>query len=92
MNKSNSMANYHEQATSSHPGAFNELLDAYESIGESLPLLTQYQTLFQAKPHAVRNLWLIYEDLLKFHHIILRYFQQPRRSLSPTYISMHVSF
>lgn len=69
------------QATSSHPGAFNELLDAYESIGESLPLLTQYQTLFQAKPHAVRNLWLIYEDLLKFHHIILRYFQQPQWQL-----------
>ncbi|UKZ69787.1 uncharacterized protein TrAtP1_010791 [Trichoderma atroviride] len=65
------------QATSADPEAFNELLDTYKGIGESLPLLTQYQTLFQAKPHMVQNLWLIYDDVLAFHSIIFRYFQQP---------------
>lgn len=65
------------QVTSTYNAAFNELLDTYEHIGEKLPLLLRYQDLFRSKPHMVRILALIYEDILKFHRITLRYFQQP---------------
>ncbi|KAK6082031.1 zinc finger protein [Seiridium cupressi] len=66
------------QTTSVSDVAFNEFLDAYRRMGENLPLLLQYQDLFRAKPHMVRVLALIYEDVLKFQRIILRYFQQPQ--------------
>ncbi|KAF2492653.1 hypothetical protein BU16DRAFT_551492 [Lophium mytilinum] len=62
---------------SAYADAFTELLDTYEHIGESLPLLLQYQDLFHSKPHMVRVLSLMYEDILKFHRIALSYFQQP---------------
>ncbi|KAI0157994.1 putative zinc finger protein [Hypoxylon sp. FL1284] len=61
--------------------AFCELLNAYECIGEALPLLLQYRDLFRAQPHMVRVLALIYDDVLKFQRIILRYFQQPHYSV-----------
>jgi hypothetical protein len=57
--------------------AFTALLDVYEHIGETLPLLLQYQNLFRAEPHMVTVLSLIYEDILKFHRLALRYFQLP---------------
>ncbi|KAI1355972.1 putative zinc finger protein [Xylaria sp. FL0043] len=56
--------------------AFCELLSAYESMGQSLPLPMQYQE-FNA-PHIVRILSHMYEDILKFQRILLRYFQQPQ--------------
>ncbi|KAI1736472.1 putative zinc finger protein [Xylaria scruposa] len=66
------------QATSALDDAFSELLDAYGNIGQNLPLLLQYQDVFHTTPHMVRVLSLIYEDILKFQRIILRYFQQPQ--------------
>lgn len=54
------------------------MLDTYERIGEILPLLSQYEELFRRRPHMGRVLSLMYEDILKFHRIALRYFQQPR--------------
>lgn len=66
------------QTTSVDPAAFDELLKAYVRIGESLPLLTQYQELFRAKPQMVTILSDMYKEMLKFHHIVLRYFQIPR--------------
>ncbi|KAF2807330.1 putative zinc finger protein [Mytilinidion resinicola] len=65
------------QVASAYAEAFTELLDTYENIGESLPLLLQYQDLFHSKPHMVQVLSLMYEDILKFHRIALAYFQQP---------------
>ncbi|KAL7933255.1 hypothetical protein V8C35DRAFT_305329 [Trichoderma chlorosporum] len=61
-------------ATTAHAKAFDELLNAYEGIGKSLPLLTQYPALFQDNSHMVRILSLIYKEILAFHHILLRYF------------------
>ncbi|KAF1995032.1 hypothetical protein P154DRAFT_548731 [Amniculicola lignicola CBS 123094] len=57
--------------------AFEELLQTYERIGDLIPLLLQYEQLFRKHPHMVRILVLMYEDILSFHHIALRYFQQP---------------
>ncbi|KAK8068838.1 hypothetical protein PG994_005454 [Apiospora phragmitis] len=65
------------QATSEHGEAFRELLSAYACIGEALPRLLQYQDLFRTEPHMVQVLALLYEDVLMFQRIILRYFQQP---------------
>ncbi|KAI1121431.1 putative zinc finger protein [Nemania abortiva] len=68
------------QATSEVSSAFCELLNAYKDMGESLPLLSQYQDLFHAEPHLILVLSQMYEDILKFHRIILRYFQRSRHS------------
>lgn len=70
------------QATSEHCEAFRELLSAYACIGDALPQLLQYQDLFRTEPHMVEVLALLYEDVLKFQRIILRYFQQPRQPRS----------
>ncbi|KAF2102281.1 hypothetical protein NA57DRAFT_35425 [Rhizodiscina lignyota] len=66
-----------KKVASSHVEAFTELLDAYEQIGENLPLLSQYQDLFKTNSHMVAVLPLMYEDILKFHKDALHYFEQP---------------
>jgi hypothetical protein len=48
----------------------------YQAIGEQLPLLAQYQSLFQANPYMRRVLDLIYWDILEFHTKALKYFKQ----------------
>lgn len=48
-------------------------------MGESFPLLAQYEDLFYTIPHTVLVLPHICEDILKFHRILLRYFQRPRQ-------------
>lgn len=70
--------NTREKIASTYADAFKELLDTYEHIGENLPLLLQYENLFHSKPYMLGVLSLMYEDILKFHHIALKYFQQPR--------------
>jgi tetratricopeptide (TPR) repeat protein len=72
------------QVASSYQKAFQELVNTYESIGESLPLLFQYQELFRTKPHMISVLSLIYEDILNFHRLAMKYFQK-RRMHSPSY-------
>lgn len=66
--------------TSAFSEAFNELLDAYQRIGENLPLLLQYQNLFQTDPKIGKILVFMYEDILEFHRRALNYFQKPSRS------------
>jgi hypothetical protein len=68
------------------------LLDAYQQIGESLPLLSQYQAFFQRNPNMRKVLALIYNDVLEFHKKALKYFRQrsklikkPRLVTQPKY-------
>ncbi|KAI1451390.1 putative zinc finger protein [Annulohypoxylon moriforme] len=63
------------ETTSISTDAFSGLLGAYENIGESLPLLVQYQDTFRIKPHLIRILSDIYADIFEFQRILLRYFQ-----------------
>lgn len=58
--------------------AFEELLDMYADIGESLPMFEQYETLFRdaAYPHMRAVLELVYKDVMKFHHQAYKYFRQ----------------
>lgn len=58
--------------------AFSELLSVYEQIGESLPLLSQYEQLFTSEPRMVQVLALIFQDILSFHRLAVQYFSKPR--------------
>lgn len=64
------------QIASAYTEAFDALLDAYQQIGESLPLLAQYQALFERNPNMQKVLALIYSDILEFHKKALKYFRQ----------------
>lgn len=66
--------------TSTFSEAFSELLDAYQRIGENLPLLRQYQTLFPIDMRIGKISVFMYEDILEFHRRALNYFQQPSMS------------
>lgn len=48
----------------------------YEAIAANLPMLEQYQTLFQSNPHMRTILHLIYADILKFHKKAFKFFKQ----------------
>ncbi|KAI9779019.1 MAG: hypothetical protein M1816_003779 [Peltula sp. TS41687] len=64
------------QVASSYAEAFDALLDAYEQIGENIPLLSQYQSLFERNPQMRKVLEMIYADILEFHRKAIKYFQQ----------------
>ncbi|OQV01238.1 NACHT domain-containing protein [Cladophialophora immunda] len=53
------------------------ILEAYEQIGEALPLLEQYLSLFQQHPEMQRVLAMIYKDILEFHQPALRFLNRP---------------
>ncbi|KAF2680197.1 C2H2 domain-containing protein [Lentithecium fluviatile CBS 122367] len=54
--------------------SFDVLLDAYEQIGEQLPLLQEYEDLFHHSPHMIQALVLMYIDILEFHQNAIRFF------------------
>lgn len=60
--------------------AFDALLDAYQRIGEHIPLLAQYEDYFRSHPQMIRVLQLIYEDILKFHSKAMKYFHKRSES------------
>lgn len=57
---------------SAHADAFETLLEAYQQIGEHMPLLKQYEELFHHSPHMQAVLSLIYIDILEFHRYSVR--------------------
>ncbi|ORY16158.1 C2H2 domain-containing protein [Clohesyomyces aquaticus] len=54
--------------------SFDTLLDAYEQIGECLPMLSEYEGLFSQNPHMLHALELMYVDILEFHQHAMRFF------------------
>lgn len=52
------------QVASTWAESFDTILDAYQQIGEQIPLLQQYQALFDHSPHMQRVLEMIYTDIL----------------------------
>ncbi|KAK5057581.1 hypothetical protein LTR84_011581 [Exophiala bonariae] len=65
------------QTSSTWASSLDRILDAYEQIGEALPLLTQYKSLFEQHPEMQRVLVLIYKDILEFHAPAIRFFDHP---------------
>ncbi|KAF2114940.1 C2H2 domain-containing protein [Lophiotrema nucula] len=55
--------------------SFDTLLSAYEQIGETLPLLKEYESLFGSSAAMLNALELIYIDILEFHRHALRFFK-----------------
>jgi len=49
----------------------------YESLGEELPLVLQYEKAFSEDPNMKKVLSYLYRDVLEFHRRALQYFQQP---------------
>ena len=54
---------------------FDALVQAYEQLGEALPLVLAYRELFIGEPRMAEALALLYEDILEFHRRALRIFQ-----------------
>ncbi len=73
--RKNILTRYNNQAASTWTDSFDSILDAYSQIGEHMPLLEQYQSLFGARPHMIRILTLTYADILKFHKKAVRMFR-----------------
>ncbi|KAF4628757.1 hypothetical protein G7Y89_g9399 [Cudoniella acicularis] len=56
--------------------SFDTLLDAYKRLGENLPLLQQYQSLFENSSDMRRVLSLMFNGILDFHLSALRLFKR----------------
>lgn len=59
--------------------AFEALVDAYGQIGEQLPLLSEYEALFQTSPYMINVLYLMYIDILDFHSQALKFVSGRRK-------------
>ncbi len=64
------------QVANTFAESFDTLLDAYEQLGENIPLFIQYKQLFHSDSRMNSILALIYEDILEFHQAALRVFQK----------------
>ena len=61
--------------------SLDSLLETYERIGEEIPQLLRYQSLFHDNHYVRKALELIYGDILEFHKRALRFFKRPSRFL-----------
>ena len=71
------------QIASTWTDALEILLDAYEQIGEQIPLLQQFHALFKENEHMQRVLALMYSDIIDFHQRAVRMFSDPSRCRFP---------
>ena len=62
------------QVASTWTESFEALLDAYSQLGEHIPLLQQYDSLFGGNSDMRRALVLVYFDILDFHQRALHFF------------------
>ncbi|KAK4195589.1 hypothetical protein QBC40DRAFT_288802 [Triangularia verruculosa] len=60
---------------SSYNEAFDSLLNAYQDIWEQLPLLEEYASALESRPHLQTVLIWIYKDILEFHREAIGYFK-----------------
>ena len=63
------------QVASTFAAAFDALLDAYQRIAEQLPLLAQFEALFEANPRMQAALATVFQDIFFFHQRALKYFK-----------------
>jgi hypothetical protein len=52
---------------------FDSLIEAYEEIGEQIPMLRQYQSLFVESPQMQKVLGYIFNDIVEFHTVAIRF-------------------
>ncbi|KAL9618244.1 MAG: hypothetical protein Q9160_007014 [Pyrenula sp. 1 TL-2023] len=82
------------QVASAWSHSFDTLLDAYQQIGENIPLFERYRELFKANPYMRNALATIYEDILEFHRKALRIFSIPtwKHLFKSTWFGFKTSF
>lgn len=56
--------------------SFDQLLNAYEQIGERMPQLQKYEEIFSLDPRMQKVLEQYYEDILEFHRRALKFFSR----------------
>ncbi|KAI1769276.1 hypothetical protein GGR53DRAFT_473750 [Hypoxylon sp. FL1150] len=56
--------------------ALNSVLDAYQDIGEQIPLLEGYQQFLVSNTHMKTVLSMIFQDILEFHREAIKHFKQ----------------
>ena len=61
------------------PKAFDNLLEAYEQLGEATPSLGQKQKVFEVHPRLIKIVELMYADLLEFHEHGIAIFDRPSK-------------
>lgn len=66
----------------SMPKAFDNLLEAYEQLGEAIPSLGQKQRVFEVHPQLIKIVELTYADLLEFHEHGIAIFERPSKCAS----------
>lgn len=52
------------------------LLDAYQEIGDHMPLLAQYESLVAENTYLREIIGMIYTDIMNFHRKAIRHFRQ----------------
>lgn len=82
----NQIIAYSWQTASNWADSFEVLLEAYEQIGEQLPLLAKYESMFAQNPRMIDVLALMYMDILEFHEHALRFFSGKGTERSCTYL------
>jgi hypothetical protein len=63
--------------------AFDALLDAYEQIGEHMPILKDYHGVFQGNPDMQRVLGMMFDDIVAFHTEAVRFFSKNSEPAGP---------
>lgn len=69
-------------STSQDQRALDILLDAYDKLGNKIPLLSELEPIFKTHPDLCKILELIYQDVLKFQESALRMSTHPSKSVS----------
>ncbi|KAI9869334.1 MAG: hypothetical protein M1813_000123 [Trichoglossum hirsutum] len=64
------------QTASTLEESFDQLLNAYEQIGERMPQLQKYEEIFSLDPRMQKVLEQYYEDILEFHRRALKFFSR----------------
>ncbi len=63
--------------TNQYAEAYNDMIQFYGRMGELLPLLQKFEKILHDTTDLIRAVYLLYEDILKFHRTALEYFQRP---------------
>lgn len=64
-------------STSQDQKALDVLLDAYDKLGNTIPILNGFEPIFETYPDLCKILELIYQDVFKFHESALRLSTHP---------------
>lgn len=80
------LADYPHQVATTRIDTLEQLLGAYEEIGEVIHGLRQYDRLFRNYPDAREVLERYFYDVLQFHQCVLEVFARPGKYHFPSWL------